>query len=121
MHTIIFLFISTFQSLLVTVTARSLAAAKQDASIPLHQIVICLGAVGLLLIGTFIYFKNREEEIGVEFNEFNSQYLGKESTRSNTDFPNFGVDILKESKTEDSFDYSKSIEKRRRRRKFGKN
>lgn len=50
-----------------------------------------------MLLSIIIYLQQENMQQEVEFNEFNSQYVGKESTRSNSEFPNFGVDILRES------------------------
>jgi hypothetical protein len=55
----------------------------------------------------------------VEFTVFNSQYLGKDSTRSNSehDFPNFDVEVVKPSQEESE---EKSSDRRRRKRKVNK-
>lgn len=93
---------SSFQtSSILTALDRSRliqTSAVPSTMVPLHEIVISVGALFLMVLAALIYLQGREEENRVEFTEFNSQYLGKESTRSNSEqeFPNFGVDILKD-------------------------
>ncbi len=57
---------------------------------------VIVGSICVMLMGIIIYIQQENVQEAVEFNEFNSQYVGKESTRSNSEFPNFGVDILRE-------------------------
>jgi hypothetical protein len=57
--------------------------------------VLIVGSICLMVLGIIIYLQQENVQEEVEFNEFNSQYVGKESTRSNSEFPNFAVDILR--------------------------
>ena len=49
----------------------------------------------LLILAILVYRQHQLDHRRVEFTVFNSQYLGKESTRSNSehDFPNFDTEI----------------------------
>lgn len=63
--------------------------------VPLHEILISVGACLLLILAILVYRQHQLDHRRVEFTVFNSQYLGKESTRSNSehDFPNFDTEI----------------------------
>jgi hypothetical protein len=78
------------------------------------------GAV-ILIIAAVIYYLDLSEEKRVEFTVFNSQYLGKDSTRSNSehDFPNFDVEAMRNTNNRGE-DEERSSERRRRKRKVDK-
>ena len=69
------------------------------------------------MLALLIWGLNEKQQKGIEFTEFNSQYVGKDSTRSNNEFPNFDVDIMKEPTTESEIGSEKSVEREKRRRK----
>lgn len=74
-----------------------------------------------LIIASVIYYLDLAEEKRVEFTVFNSQYIGKDSTRSNSehDFPNFDVDAMRNAHDRGE-EEERSSERRRRKRKVDK-
>jgi hypothetical protein len=89
---------------------------------PLHYYLMSISGLVLLIVSALVYWLDLQEEKKVEFTVFNSQYIEKESARSNSehDFPNFNVDVMKGRTDEAEDGEEKSSERRRRRRKVDK-